>query len=702
MTAHSGEAPLDVFHRYVYEGLWQNQGEPAHRSLIWTLRDAHALAVLAAFTLLLTFAQRQSWGLIRHFLAQWKKSVRLLDHNCSNPLEHLSQLNVIKETALMIKTSIRNIQSRRRNVDILDTTLISPYFGVFSLINILLFISAGIVAPWLLSEGWVDRPLVRSRFTEECYNSTFTSHFTTMVAELPKVDAVFRECLNQFGTGCEERFHIKSPRIDRVLIDACPFQKEICVEGARSLVLAHRNFTMFEAGLNIRSEFAMGRRLTCAPINLEPFLTISKTNKVLLTIQNDFTDDFFMSNYTMILDTINGPNRYSNESSGLKTTHLPSDVTILPDWFAGSEMRVDHGLQAKLNPSFQREDGLPFLIIWRGGNTRFIEPVDDPIFSAHQNVTNHRGNIFYSDQEATGLGCVEQLQYCFPKQGRCSEWGQQSRNADIFQAEAARELMNRIAPKKDDYVEFVRELTMYELIYNVFSPYYYLSFQNMFSEVQPSFRNVGEISNLPHKGEEWIFQAENWFHKSYLHGIFWIQNGARWNLKKSILELPPKDRKPFISCDRILFRDSEYTNINFLGLCLTSVFLSLLCVSDRLVKLTRFTATKMKEIATRSFILLRQLQGKCEQAFIAAREKTVAALARNQTAGDSEGRFRNLTMSLRRVASFTNEWISRSRRPMRPSCDAELDSHELNDLRANGPSSDQSNLSRFEEIDNVI
>jgi hypothetical protein len=57
---------------------------------------------------------------------------------------------------------------------------------------------------------------------------------------------------------------------------------------------------------------------------------------------------------------------------------------------------------------------------------RYEQPVDDPIFSAHREVlieSTLRGptTIYYPDQSAPLLGCLDQWQVCNPTTGRCSK-----------------------------------------------------------------------------------------------------------------------------------------------------------------------------------------------------------------------------------------------------------------------------------------
>ena len=707
MGVHA-EPLLDVFRRYVHEGLWQNRNEPAYRSLTLTIRDSYALVILAAFTLLLTFAQRQSWSLIRQLLAHWTRSVRLRDDACSNPLQHLSQLEAIMETASLALLSIKNIQSRSRNALLLENAVISPYFGVLSLLNILIFVLAGVAVPWLLSDGWIDLPIVKSEFTKDCFDSNALYFTHSTIKELPKVDAIFRQCLDQPGRDCEERFHIKSPRIERARIDICPFEKEICIKGLKPLEITHRDFTAFEAGVNLKSEITQNRRLTCTPINLEPMIVKAKDSKVHLSIQDlGYGIVPLHTNYTMELKTLNGPNRYSNKISGIEMKRLSigNDVTVLPEYFTGMEMMYHQSVQDNLTASLRKQDGLPFVLIWRGGNIRYSNPIDDPFFSAHQNFTEHIDPVYYSDHEATGLGCIEKVQYCFPETGQCSNWGHQSQSDKFVIEETIKKFNSRPAVSKNDYIELFLQRSVSRWMYEHFSPYNFLSFQAKFSKVDsPLLIMIGGVTIIEHLDEEWTYQVEKWFHKSYLHGILWFQNGARSDLRTLNPRQLPR-RKSYSSCGRILYRDGEYTNINFLGFCLISMLLCLLCISNRLVMLANSNSAMMKMLSVRFLNLLRQLQSYCGRIlklFVEKVQTTILRIPATGMGGGGGGRTAYIPKFLPRITSALNERINTWPRSTHPSPNTPSGAYGLDNLGSHASPSNQGDLSRFEEIDNVI
>jgi hypothetical protein len=127
------------------------------------------------------------------------------------------------------------------------------------------------------------------------------------------------------------------------------------------------------------------------------------------------------NNISLILNTLNGPNKFSNESSGLIvfTEKGPFDLTVLPGYTAGTNYYdLPETQQLILNELLQRNDSQSFLVVLRAGLSQYTFPVDDPFFSAHnkKNVYPDDTNtsMYIADYEATALGCIEQFQYCFP------------------------------------------------------------------------------------------------------------------------------------------------------------------------------------------------------------------------------------------------------------------------------------------------
>jgi len=170
----------------------------------------------------------------------------------------------------------------------------------------------------------------------------------------------------------------------------------------------------------------MSHRLTCAPVHLDEVRTWNGS------VISAWNEDIFGEkarlgrldgNYYMVLQTLNGPNSFSPSSSGLQIAPgIGSyDLTVLPrfwGWFP------DYISPDNFHENIRRDDGKAYLIIHRpSGSNRCANAVDDPFFAAHNEVIEPGADlIYFSDYEATGLGFLEQFQYCIDASGFCTPW----------------------------------------------------------------------------------------------------------------------------------------------------------------------------------------------------------------------------------------------------------------------------------------
>lgn len=100
------------------------------------------------------------------------------------PLEHLSQSSAVGDILPSIKGWVRGLwvwissSSYRRRRAVLggtdtlgpgDSSVISPWFGIFALLNVAVFSVLGVVLPYVLSDGALGAPLVRRESRESVW-----------------------------------------------------------------------------------------------------------------------------------------------------------------------------------------------------------------------------------------------------------------------------------------------------------------------------------------------------------------------------------------------------------------------------------------------------------------------------------------------------------------------------------------------------
>jgi hypothetical protein len=78
--------------------------------------------------------------------------------------------------------------------------------------------------------------------------------------------------------------------------------------------------------------------------------------------------------------------------------------------------------------------------------------------------------------------------------------------------------------------------------------------------------------------EQWVMEVETWFIKAILGAIFQIQDTALYSVRKIDSSFSDKYIREWSLCGRILFRDGDYININWIGFWATVGSLTLLCL----------------------------------------------------------------------------------------------------------------------------
>jgi hypothetical protein len=596
MLIKGADAAYNPLSGYAFEGVWEKYDEPALRRWIWTVKDSTALLVLAGLTLLISITQTRTWAIARYVIRTRKgiQPARLHDENSPEPLQYLSQGRAILQvlpfaangaSRLRRKafTAVRGRKVHPAEPFELNDPAISPLFGVVALLTVAVFITMGVVVPWRITYNGTEAPVVKSRATKSCLSSDNLSLLFTFITTPSKSDAVFSQCLDRLDAGCDTRFYLQQPTVLKERIEDCPFPGNICHNQTKPLQITHVNVTPLQMGVNSKSKISFNHRLTCAPVDLVPFILFTRNppKKAWISARNWDLDDGsrLWRNFSMPLNTMNGPNKVSSENSGLRMAQErgPNDLTVLPRNQAGREA-VKH--PNVLHKALQRDDGLAYLVIYRAGATSYYgRPPDDPFFAAdnrdvfNQNRTKH----YFANREATALACFETSQYCVAEHGFCTPWGRDSMQANQM-----------IQYHGLDLESLGEQVAFFKLLPSYFSVFTYLTEQIEWHNMMP-LRKTGFSESrsfaLDENEEPWALEVEVWFRKAILSAILLTRHGAHVHLQDYV-ELfrnsSPSVREYIINkyslCGRILFRDGNYTNINWIGLWLTILTLGFICL----------------------------------------------------------------------------------------------------------------------------
>lgn len=620
---------------YVYEGLWTNHNASPFWRWTWTLSDSKALFGLACVTILVAFAQTRAWVLLCFAVYQRTKSPQLPDPKNADYRQHISQGVAIAEflpySKRAIKRALHRTQQRQsiqldheESLDAEECPAISPLFGLMALLNIVFFLLMGVLIPWALTDGSLETPIVKSKATETCLEAKRAEKLPHLFANLPQTDVIFQQCQNRLYDDCISQDHFVQPKIHKERTRSCPFPGDICRNDTMPIEMTHSNIGAYDVGINTHTKITMNHRLICAPILLDSFYVFSYGNSTStqplnasITILDSslpmLKGKALYNGYATPLFTLNGPHFASQENSGLRMADFggPSSLTILPHVFNPFDSEMQH-------PDLRTNDSMPFLVIYRAGTSGHIRPSDDPLFSAH-NPCTLRGSVcnhtsYCADQEVTALGCCEKFQFCMGGFG-CTDWGEGS--------SAAYKLLDDPLIRSDEDIRG-DILTLYRMMPAMTSVHRYLGVRSAF--FQPMIPLVTRDSSpfdAVESSEPWATEVETWFMKGIVDAIQFARYGARFPLDEESEKFDMEFRRKYSLCGRILFCHGSYTNINWIGLWVTTGALVLICLISYFVKTIDRTILKWQHIIAKVVNLARFLRLTLKDGTLASRGNSV-------------------------------------------------------------------------------
>jgi hypothetical protein len=563
---------------YVYQYLWRDYSLPWHRSWVLTLTNDQSIMFLALVTTLLAYTQSRTWHISRNIFSRLTEpKVQLPD---KNEQTHLSQGNAIR----ILFRSLR----REKHTPTDTIGKISPWIGVVATVNILLFLILGVVLPWTLSS---QSPVVLSNGKDACVGYyDYQSISNSQLAE-----GLYMNCWHNLtgvsiACGNEKGILEDRPKLYISRAAGCPFPGDVCQNGVESVQLEHSNLSLRQFGIHSRSKVQMSHRLTCAPLNLEPFLNVSSSLDTAIVSFCDPNHSSFPSlpYHGTQISSANGPNSFTDQLSGHMSANaeLPRDLKVWPNDISPITLK-SRAYEEKTHPSLRRQDGTTFIVGLRAGRSWYRYPIDDPLFSAHQTL---RGNMHYPDYELTALGCVEQFQLCDEQlPSKCTPWESDLENAASYDAISVY--------TKNDESTFAM-LLFYSSLLNEASVRGYLSEERGASVMLSSYPLVQRYwtsdMHIDAK-EQWILELKAWFEIAFIKAKYLELNirahpETVTGILRGWIEECDLDRY----CEQILFIDVNYTNIDFIQFLITTSCLIVLCLLS-ISKTIAHVATKLRK-----------------------------------------------------------------------------------------------------------
>ncbi|KAL7621859.1 hypothetical protein AAE478_007359 [Parahypoxylon ruwenzoriense] len=237
---------------------------------------------------------------------------------------------------------------------------------------------------------YLDAVSIATAYSRRCYNTTDPQHCSPFV----------KSTIN-WTTDWHAR---------------CPFHESMCIGPAMQIDTGLINSNI-DLGLNSASKDQINIRkiTTCAPITQENYTTIVKyTNATPANASSAYALAFIPGD-EMVMNT------YGPSSAGLGRNFTWGMSRLQAHYHGGVYPNISSFLPI---PELDTSAGDETLFFISNNGLRFVEPCDDPIFSAHVPFWDPLDNAkCYLEDRLTGvLGCLEQYQWC-DSDSRCSAIG---------------------------------------------------------------------------------------------------------------------------------------------------------------------------------------------------------------------------------------------------------------------------------------
>ncbi|KAF8858539.1 hypothetical protein BDZ45DRAFT_690094 [Acephala macrosclerotiorum] len=500
-----------------YQFIWRDSSQESYLNLVLTLSGLQSLAVLTLLGILIAFTQTRWWIITRYFLKQaLKKSFELPDPH--SPLHDLTQVQAVKRLIFGNK----------------DIHHVSPLFGLASIINSLLFLVLSAVIPYCLTAG-SGPATVQALGSQEC-DGLHT--YTNVASQL--AGSFYEQCHVNYsanGDSCTYMSRIvpAKNRFRTSLHFDCPFAEFTCANFMPSWLQDHCDsgtedsrcsFTSVynqalrieyldalpsEYSLNANRNMHLSHRVTCAPVHVKKFTTKK------IEIGHNATVFWVGYPYLQINKTETwaavGQTRHYNTNSLLHTSRGPFklDFGMVYDKVVYPLLdKTDAGgIYENFHPGLKRDDGDVFVVLFH-----YSVGVDIPAMLACH---------LYS------MGSPTDIQSGQP----------------------------------DGNPEDLRPLSM---LMETTSLKYFLASHEWSAMTVRDYPLKDSFAQPPTRPEQqWHWEVKAWFSQAFLTVKFSMLTSSQGeNRRESINPLCDFANTSWI-CDKILYLDDNYTNVNFIG-----------------------------------------------------------------------------------------------------------------------------------------
>lgn len=207
---------------------------------------------------------------------------------------------------------------------------------------------------------------------------------------------------------------------------SCPFADGMCITGDTGAyeIVTHKIDSLYDLGINSRhsDRLEMQKVATCAPVTQEGFTqTLPGGSESGIGLDGDTIYQFMY-----------GPSKLgTTDFNATDYTHQYNDHTVMDSvsYMLSSQTHNAGpiGIIGGWNPipEINRTDADVALLFLMQNGVSYSEPVDDPIFAAHDvmDLSGYlAGAVYYNtDNYVTTMGCTDQYKICNPENKQCTD-----------------------------------------------------------------------------------------------------------------------------------------------------------------------------------------------------------------------------------------------------------------------------------------
>ncbi|KAH6666348.1 hypothetical protein B0J14DRAFT_201246 [Halenospora varia] len=634
----------------VHTGFWVDWDPGKIFGATLTLRDSHAVPLLAALATLVAIASNRSWHICRIF---WHSFLRAKDDHNEPVKEHRRKQQVILRNSETAGEATLNLFEQWFNFGVTKVLReCSPkdiVLGIFAAGHWVLFIAFGvIVSQIVLGKVVVSKalPTCGQWYPATTIGGVFTAEGNRVYSELMlnqtlNADSYVRSCYPRGGSqgilDCN-KFVTRSLPYQVQQNRPCPFNSTACLPDARStVILESGNITLSNLGLNSKYSKAISvqKRSTCAVLDADLFriqqpsllnasldyLTYSfwkeketgKNVTLVFRSNNQFSDDYKLVSFFLIYD--------------------PEDIAlpIRPKTFTSNEVTI---------------------ILLQGLGVSFLEEQDDPWFSVHTPIeyNNDTGNIppnyirYRMDNFLNVISCMEQYRFCSSITSRCTNFEGLIRSETLTAADYA--TFGLKGANSTEETDLRRIITLLQLVMP--DTALHKSIQGRGGAAMQTTRYLSDGEQLQLGANQWKIELESWFRMCLARLQLEIFNTIErpQNVDENrVVNIWKTNYEPLLTvCGRIKFKSPNHTSLSTFGLIMILVFSAVLMLGSligMILPTTRWTRRWKTVIDWRRDEVLALLEKTKDQNALEVQEanvefSTIAVNGKNQTTRELE------------------------------------------------------------------